>query len=219
MKKFFILSILLSSLIFTSCNEKLPINSVVSSSSSINNSSSSSEAIQEEINSSSSVITPKINPLEYLKTLKVAVNKVPKSKAIVEFLIEKFKNEEEKKKQEEQRRIKQEEERQEKERLIKDIASHWHDSFEVRWRLQGMRISTLKTAAERAGEIKNLTSHLTVGYDAYVEMLKLTSSRYQKVLRRLKRIKEKEHEIPRIYDKEWKSLMALSDNEFEARLV
>ncbi len=40
-----------------------------------------------------------INPLEYLKTLKVAVNKVPKSKAIVEFLIEKFKNEEEKKKQ------------------------------------------------------------------------------------------------------------------------
>ena len=66
MKKFFILPILLSSLIFTSCNEKLPINSVVSSSSSINNSSSSSEAIQEEINSSSSVITPKINPLEYL---------------------------------------------------------------------------------------------------------------------------------------------------------
>ena len=50
MKKIFILPLLLSSLIFTSCNEKLPINSVVSSSSAIINSSSSSSIIQEEIN-------------------------------------------------------------------------------------------------------------------------------------------------------------------------
>ena len=38
--------------------------------------------------------------LEYLKTLRVALEKVPKSKAIVEFLIENFQNEEQQKKQE-----------------------------------------------------------------------------------------------------------------------
>ncbi len=40
------------------------------------------------------------NSLEYLKTLRVALEKVPKSKAIVEFLIENFQNEEQQKKQE-----------------------------------------------------------------------------------------------------------------------
>ena len=66
MKKLFILPLLLSSLIFTSCNENLPINSVVSSSQQSNNSSSSSEIIEEEINSSSSPVSPKTNPLKYL---------------------------------------------------------------------------------------------------------------------------------------------------------
>ena len=42
----------------------------------------------------------KTNALEYLKTLRVALEKVPKSKAIVEFLIENFQNEEQQKKQE-----------------------------------------------------------------------------------------------------------------------
>lgn len=40
------------------------------------------------------------NPLEYIKTLRIALQKVPQAKQIVEFLIEEFKNEEELKRQE-----------------------------------------------------------------------------------------------------------------------
>ena len=40
------------------------------------------------------------NPLEYIRTLKTALKKVPQAKQIVEFLIEEFKNEEELKRQE-----------------------------------------------------------------------------------------------------------------------
>lgn len=40
------------------------------------------------------------NPLEYIKTLRTALQKIPQAKQIVEFLIEEFKNEEELKRQE-----------------------------------------------------------------------------------------------------------------------
>ena len=40
------------------------------------------------------------NPLEYIKTLRTALKKVPQAKDVIEFLIEEFKNEEELKRQE-----------------------------------------------------------------------------------------------------------------------
>ena len=64
MKKKLLSLILFSSLIFTACNENLPISSVVSSST--NNSTSSSSSVIEEIINSSSIEKPKTNPLEYL---------------------------------------------------------------------------------------------------------------------------------------------------------
>ena len=39
------------------------------------------------------------NPLDYIKTLRSALNKIPQAKQIIEFLIEEFQNEEELKKQ------------------------------------------------------------------------------------------------------------------------
>lgn len=66
MKKKLLSLILFSSLIFTACNENLPISSVVSSSTNNSSSSSSSSIIEEGLNDSSSNGKPKINPLEYL---------------------------------------------------------------------------------------------------------------------------------------------------------
>lgn len=63
MKRKLLLPLLFLTLIFTSCNENLPISSVVSSST---QQSSSSSIIEEELNNSTSTNTPKINPLEHL---------------------------------------------------------------------------------------------------------------------------------------------------------
>ena len=66
MKKKLLSLILFSSLIFTACNENLPISSVVSSSTNNSSSSSSSSIIEEGLKDSSSNGKPKINPLEHL---------------------------------------------------------------------------------------------------------------------------------------------------------
>lgn len=65
MKKI-LLPLVLATLIFTSCNQNLPISSVVSSSPIVNSSTSSSSSIKEELESSSPNLESKTNPLEYL---------------------------------------------------------------------------------------------------------------------------------------------------------
>lgn len=135
--------------------------------------------------------------------------------------------EEEKRRQAEQKRIKQEQDKREKEDLINRIATcwygaiatNWHASFEVRWRLNGMSLAALKVAAERADTLGRPKSPLSISVDSYVEILKGTNSHFQKVLRRLSRIKAKQDELPTIFDKEWKSLMSLTDKEFDVRIV
>ena len=82
-----------------------------------------------------------------------------------------------------------------------------------------MSLAALKVAAERADTLGRPKSPLSISVDSYVEILKGTNSHFQKVLRRLSRIKAKQDELPTIFDKEWKSLMSLTDKKFDVRIV
>ena len=132
--------------------------------------------------------------------------------------------EEERRKQAELRRIKQEEEKAEKESLIDRIATCWYGemakyfSYKFHGKFYKTSLSALRVAAERADSLGAPKHPLCISEDSYVEILKGSTTNYQKVLRCLTKINNKKNELPAIGDKEWNNLLSLNSSDFDVRI-